>query len=716
MSSTSTCDILTNDQRRHVVRWLLRPLAEPAFLRFYVEKDFDTTLPVALFESAFWALEPNPEHPDDDRKYAWNIMKAWLPSTVQKGSEWFRILLQKLGSRETTLEGRAIFDDVQDLSKHWVLPELFNKPAMSTFELSNYYELHCHLRGAVPFTHMWNDFLYNERVRANLRKEKCSAGDWSKTWAELCAIAATCAPNTESHAETFFWEMSKRVQQSPEPCDHEIRYLAICAGLRRYLLHQRGEVGLSSFVISYDRYSKVQKPRGAGDGFATRKAVCAILDQFRKHGCVAVELRPTLETRAEDLHKKLRDVILGYFDHVRSSTDQPLAMGLVPSLFKQELIKKHDSDGESHPQIWEEQAKRWKHQVDLLLNAVDKSPALRQFVVGIDAAGKEMGCPPRVLGRAFSRVRERTAQYGLARVRAGRVMSVDWMKRLVAGAGDDYAKQAWESLEGAYVPHARLGLTVHAGEDFADPLTGLRHIWESVYALDLWEGDRIGHAIAASLDKQSLAHLLERRSEETPGAAVEKRKQHGEDYFRIRKPRGTHLLDLAWAYDVAETASERHTTGTMLMQAMGETSRHAMDVERSVRMLQQEHETVWPFFPGVRYFDPKQIQPEHWTWVCLDAETLVWFQNLRDRVVRMLVRRGIVVESCPTSNLAVANLREPPIHSLLELPGLRCIVATDDPGLFDAWPKDEFTRTKATEQQKRRLLEEGARSSFVRLA
>lgn len=719
MSSISTPEDSLHDKRRHIVRWLLRPLAEPAFLRFYVEKEFETTLPLALFESTFWGLEPNSEHLATTQKDAWKKLKDWLPPTVPKATEWFRILLQELSSSETDLDGMRILEDVKDLSTHWSLPELFAKPSPPKHPPQPYYELHCHLRGAVPFMHLWNRFLDNEPVRANLRKHKCEAGGWSKTWAELCALAAACAPVTEGDNPLLLWEMAQRVRKAPEPCDHEIRYLAICAGLRRHLLHQRGEVGLSSFVISYDRYSKLQKGRGLGERIAARDAVCAILEKFRAHGCVAIELRPTLENNAEALHRKLQDVILGYFHHVRDSTArglEPLAMGLVPSLFKQDLMGKDAYDGEVHPQIWEAQAQLWSDQVEILLDVLDQSPVFRHFIVGIDAAGKELGCPPRVLARAFAQVRERTARHGLARVRAGRPISLEWMKRLVREARDESLQDAWDALNGAYVPHTRLGLTIHAGEDFADPLTGLRHIWESVHALDLWEGDRMGHAIAAALDEKALETLLARRAEEKRGAVVEKLKRDGQTYFRIRKPRGTHLLDLAWMYRRAEGDGERNWAGTMLMQALGESSRHVLDVERVVRLLEAESETVWPFFPGVRYQDPSHVHPEHWTWVCLDREGMRIFERLRQRVLSMLIRRGIVIESCPTSNLAVANLQEPPLRTLLKSPSLRCVIATDDPGLLDAWPNDEFVRAKTTPTEKERLLKESKRSSFVRIA
>ena len=61
-------------------------------------------------------------------------------------------------------------------------------------------------------------------------------------------------------------------------------------------------------------------------------------------------------------------------------------------------------------------------------------------------------------------------------------------------------------------PEARLGMTFHVGEDFVDPMTGLRQIHEACTTFDLRERDRLGHCIAASLTKEELVRLLNRRT------------------------------------------------------------------------------------------------------------------------------------------------------------------------------------------------------------
>ena len=98
-------------------------------------------------------------------------------------------------------------------------------------------------------------------------------------------------------------------------------------------------------------------------------------------------------------------------------------------------------------------------------------------------------------------------------------------------------------------------------------------------------------------------------------------------------------------------------------------------MERVARILLDEPMTLRPFFPGIRFHEPSKVHPEHWSWVHLDEHGVAAFEPLRLRVLEMLVRKGIVVESCPTSNLAVANLVQPPIAELLNHSGLDCAIA-----------------------------------------
>jgi len=51
----------------------------------------------------------------------------------------------------------------------------------------------------------------------------------------------------------------------------------------------------------------------------------------------------------------------------------------------------------------------------------------------------------------------------------------------------------------SYVPPTKLHLSIHAGEDYAHPLSGLRHVDETVLFSEMIQGDRIGHGLALGI-------------------------------------------------------------------------------------------------------------------------------------------------------------------------------------------------------------------------
>lgn len=78
-------------------------------------------------------------------------------------------------------------------------------------------------------------------------------------------------------------------------------------------------------------------------------------------------------------------------------------------------------------------------------------------------------------------------------------------------------------------PDPRLHLSIHAGEDYAHPLSGLRHIDETVIFCEMRDGDRLGHALALGIP---------------PDAWL---KRHGD----VTLPLDEHVDNLVWAWHQA---------------------------------------------------------------------------------------------------------------------------------------------------------------------
>ena len=98
----------------------------------------------------------------------------------------------------------------------------------------------------------------------------------------------------------------------------------------------------------------------------------------------------------------------------------------------------------------------------------EQKPLLAKRVRGIDAASKEIGCRPEVFGTVYRFLSEHQATYG--------------------GYMDE--RQSLPAL----------GKTYHVGEDFLDVVDGLRAIDEVIHFLDFDCGDRLGHAIALGVN------------------------------------------------------------------------------------------------------------------------------------------------------------------------------------------------------------------------
>lgn len=714
---------------RDQVRWVLRTLVEPPFLRLYLE---DERVTFRAFEDAFFALCADGERPERERRAAWKRIVGWVGSSLsQEPERWFCEILRGI---------RCLFKDeksehLAELGQFWALGELFNTDSQDEPDpfpegAPKYHEIHCHLRSGVPFLAMWRGYVESDRKRAALRTHpfECKSGRWKKTWAELTRDAATSrkalsrVPYLEAiQDETEYLQMlTQYLFSSPDPALFKaaVRYLATCAGLSAVLTYQRGEPGLSPFDKAYERYSKAQKLRAGPHRQNTRALVAAALRRFEEDGAAAVELRPTLDRRPRDIQDKLMDVVDGYLDYLAGATDEqgatkqgrsPVLMGLVTSLVKTEGTKGREP---SDPAFWEAQEEIWVHQIKSLLTILNNNAALRYFVVGVDAAGRERGCPLRALKRAFAEVRRYNV--GRAAARPGRSMGLGHLQELLAGSGStsDRVERARARLLQRPILSLRLGITVHAGEDFEDPMTGLRNIWEAAVDLDLDEGERIGHALAAGLNQETVQKFFERRAQD-PHRGVEKR---DDQTFLLSKPRGAHMLDLAWIGRAGER-SDRALAALMMGDVATRAYGAPMGAERLVRELSRHGALARAALPGVRYVDPGEVAVHDREVVHIDERWCALTERMRLCVVRELARRHIVVESCPTSNLVVPNLDgEPPLLAFLEMkekgPSVDVALATDNPGLLGCYPRFEMQRIKP--ERRNDLLGAAARASFVR--
>ncbi len=302
------------------------------------------------------------------------------------------------------------------------------------------------------------------------------------------------------------------------------------------------------------------------------------------------------------------------------------------------------------------------------------NPDLRPLLVGLDAAAVELACPPRTFSAAFA-----------------------WVREQLDG----------EPVVGAPI---RLGFTFHAGEDFRDLLTGIRHVDEAAHLLAMRPGDRLGHALALSWPV--------------------------EDFFIARQSAfptiGDHALDLCWAAallsrheGLGEQARDARDRLVDLLTQVGATARRPLPSIVAAWDLNQPHPWASPLssvldhrrtddrgppevpralredelldllgIPEVKRdrIGPRPPRPRAWQVLVDSCQRLV-----QDRVLE----KGLVIEINPSSNRMVGGFssidRLP--YTRLSRPGPRApgqranlplAIGTDDAGIFHTSLRREY--------------------------
>lgn len=194
---------------------------------------------------------------------------------------------------------------------------------------------------------------------------------------------------------------------------------------------------------------------------------------------VKLELMIAPREKAADYQKdlSLAAVILKQLDDrlsrsVRESYGKP-RVGLIVHFIKdhgEPLDKRLTKDGDAYRAYHHGVRDRVTSQFDQLLKHLDESPEGPVAICGIDAANRELFCPPEIFAEVFRR------------------------------AVPELRRRAGNRLQ-------TFGRTFHVGEDFAHMGTGLRRIYEALTFLDLRPGDRLGHACALGLDPSRWAMM-----------------------------------------------------------------------------------------------------------------------------------------------------------------------------------------------------------------
>lgn len=318
-----------------------------------------------------------------------------------------------------------------------------------------------------------------------------------------------------------------------------------------------------------------------------------------------------------------------------------------------------------------------EHKTNVLLETVQRWPALRTWLRGVDAAANELDTPPEVFASCF---------------------------RVCLRAG---------------LTHR----SYHVGEDFTHLLSGLRQMLDALELLDLRNGDRIGHGTAMGI-------LPKLWLDRMPGTLVIKQGEWMLDLLAswrlLRELPGATKEANRVERDLIDLASKvfaENISGSQLERAMQ--FRHL-----NVRYLKDSRDPKWSaewatlsdtwlaearLVEQARRDNPRELELL-WKWLgdpklWAGSETLIsvpsayfdsdTYLRLQQAVMREVAERGVVIETLPSSNVRISqyhNFREH--HSLrwMRVPGfvqegdpdIMVSLGSDDPGIFAGDLNGEF--------------------------
>lgn len=283
------------------------------------------------------------------------------------------------------------------------------------------------------------------------------------------------------------------------------------------------------------------------------------------------------------------------------------------------------------------------HRADLLLQLLRDSTRLSEHIIGIDAAASEFDTPPEVFSQVYRQLREAGFQH----------------------------------------------FTYHAGEDFYHILSGLRSIYEAITYLDLQRGDRIGHATAA-------------------GVPVALWHRNVGNKILIRQ--GEHLDNLIFAYHLISKKGSADLKSFLPMLSLridelgSEIYREYNPASLQVAAWEMRKENPQAILNDPRKnSDPeaalyiryhcKDVADRYDEIIEVDTEDILGEAQLTDLQLLLLEemhKRGIVIETLPTSNVLIGNHHDFSTYHLFawyqwkkqgnSLPPI--VIGTDDAGVF----------------------------------
>ncbi|MDO4333574.1 MAG: hypothetical protein Q4C58_12940 [Eubacteriales bacterium] len=329
-------------------------------------------------------------------------------------------------------------------------------------------------------------------------------------------------------------------------------------------------------------------------------------------------------------------------------------------------------------------------------------PGLAEYIVGIDAASDENAMEPWMFAPAYTQMRSRRTTKPIAMESASR--------------------QKYYNIQ-------NVGFTYHVGEDFRHVLSGLRHMDEVIEHFYYKPGDRLGHAIALGIDIRKWAHENE----------------------VVALPAQEHMENLLWVwgknvYDGILLPVQLEKLEEQIMKIAEKIYRCAESI--TIRMLyeayqkkfflnhkrvmerecdkfpkeagkreEQEEESFFCYYSGkackmtatgwsadkllcTNYCPVFEERYKKVMLVTVPENEIAAYEILQEHLLEKVERKGIYVETNPTSNITIGDFddfREHPVFRMNAIRGrdngghhVMVTINSDDPAVFQTNVENEL--------------------------
>lgn len=338
---------------------------------------------------------------------------------------------------------------------------------------------------------------------------------------------------------------------------------------------------------------------------------------------------------------------------------------------------------------YEENRKKYLNQIEVLLNLRDEIPNLSNYIVGIDGASGENNTEPWVFSPIFKKARDAERKLGIINEQSNQ-FNIN-----------------------------TLGFTFHVGEEFRHIISGLRHIDEVINHFNFKSGDRVGHAIALGIDIKEWARkssivaiprmehlenllwiwsILTKNKTDYNGDInyIERKIMNiaSEIYGNIS---GINIYTLYESYikrfdstNIEKIYSENEMCSGSDNRIQAIFCKNVDNIHRSSWDSKKIYHSTHCFEYIEKMNEPIEVIIEN-----SDVELLIFIQN---EVKSLIGRKGIIVETNPTSNRSIGeidNIFEHYITSLNNVDNMKednimVSINTDDPCVFNTNINNEY--------------------------